>query len=171
MLQDLVGEATRRLSECRITMPDEFDGCNDADILSIQTKFELELPKCYCDFLRAMGRGAGSFLVGTDFTYPDIMDLRESAECLLAECGVNFRLPANAFVFADHGGYNFVFFYCDGEDDPPTFLFVDSYDAPMQNAESFSEWLTLAVEGEIEAESAIQALKREREALVKAHSA
>jgi hypothetical protein len=57
-----------------------------------------------------MGHGAGKFLRGTDAFCGTLFALRQAAEELLEENGINYRLPTNVFVFSMHQGYEFLYF-------------------------------------------------------------
>jgi hypothetical protein len=97
-----------------------------------------------------MGRSAGEFLVGTDFLFPDVLTLRGQAEGLLRECAAPLVLDPADFVFAMHQGYQFLFFRCDGSDDPPVFHYQDG-DSFTRVADRFSAWLAYCVVDESEA--------------------
>jgi hypothetical protein len=83
------------------------------------------LPAIYEEFLARMGKGAGQFLVGSDYLLPALLRLREDAAALLEESGVGFRLDRTDFVFVGHQGYGFLFFNVADSPDPPVFLLVE----------------------------------------------
>ncbi len=129
---------------------DEIRGCTPDEVAEIEARFGLPLPGMYRAFLLAMGRGAGRFLAGTHVFYPTVLELRQWAEELLRECGQPFALPGDAFVFLDHQGYQFGYFHTSGgEDDPPTYRYVECEPAPVLNNASFSGFLRSALEDEI----------------------
>ena len=87
-----------------------------------------------------MGHRAGDFLVGTNWTHRDLSDLRSAGEELIGEAATAYRLPTDAFVFAMHQGYSFLFFRVES-DDPPVWLYVEYDKEPTEVAASFSRWL------------------------------
>ena len=50
-----------------------------------------------------------------------------------------------------HQGYTFLFFDAESQDDPPVWMFTEGDQQPKQIAPSFSEWLFVALEDDIEA--------------------
>lgn len=98
-----------------------------------------------------MGRGAGEFWIGTDFRFPDLFDVRATAESLLAEGEATWKLAAADFVFAVHQGYQFLFFTTGTTNDPEVLHWEDGDDAARSVAPSFSAWLAGCIQDEIEA--------------------
>lgn len=62
-----------------------------------------ELPSAYRAFLRIAGRGCGPLWVGSDWTYPRVLELREDTDELLAEHG-HGPLAADEVPFLLHQG-------------------------------------------------------------------
>lgn len=98
------------------------------------------------------GRGAGEFLIGTNWMYPDLKGLQKQARELLVDCKCTVPLTETAFVFAMYQGYQFLFFDCADGDDPPVFRFVDSTPSFEEVFPTFSEWLSQCVDDEIAAQ-------------------
>ena len=69
----------------------------------------MALPDSYRHFLLSAGHGIDEFLAGSDFTIDDLKGVREAADELLVEGGLE-PLANDAFVFAMHQGYQFYFF-------------------------------------------------------------
>jgi hypothetical protein len=103
-----------------------------------------DLPSSYVQFLKIAGRGAGRFLQGSDFAFPELLELRSWAEELLVEAGVEFRLRPEDFVFFMHQGYQFWFFR--NAEGVPVFGFGEGEPMPRATFSSFPEWLQDAVE-------------------------
>jgi hypothetical protein len=144
--------AKSKLMEAGLAAPNSFQGCTDEEIRSLESQLSIRLPKCYRDFLAVMGRAAGKFLVGTDYSFPKMLDFRKDAEALLRVNQSDFKLPPTAFVFIFHQGYTFLFFRCDdGADDPPVLMFTEADKAPRKVFDSFTAWLLTAVEDDIAA--------------------
>lgn len=140
----------KRLVEANLANPTSFVGCTPSEIASLETTFGLRLPESYKEFLAAMGRAAGRFLVGTDFLLKMIdLQFREGAEKLLRCCESGFVLPSDAYVFLFHQGYTFLFFRCAGHPDPPLSMFTEAESFPLEVARSFSTWLVRAVDDQI----------------------
>jgi hypothetical protein len=152
MICTAVNTARSKLLEAGLARPDSFKGCTEKEINSVEGRFSLRLPQCYRDFLAVMGRAAGEFLVGTDYSFPKVLDFHKDAEGLLRTSGSDFKLPPTAFVFMFHQGYTFLFFDChDDPDDPPVFMFTEAEKEPRKISDSFSAWLLSAVEDDIAA--------------------
>jgi hypothetical protein len=152
MMRTAVNTARSKLLEAGLAEPDSFKGCTEKEINSVEERFSLPLPQCYRDFLTVMGRSAGEFLVGTDYSFPKMLDFRKDAEGLLRTSQSDFKLPPTAFVFMFHQGYTFIFFDChDDPDDPPVFMFTEAEKEPCKVSDSFSAWLLTAVEDDIAA--------------------
>ncbi|MCC7085001.1 MAG: SMI1/KNR4 family protein [Pirellulales bacterium] len=146
----------QQLIEAGVATPESFVGCTLEEINSIESHFSVRLPKAYRDFLLEMGRDAGDFLVGMDYTFPLMLGFRDSAEDWLRESGSVFKLPTNAYVFFSDPGGAFSFFYCDGEQDPPVTVFIETELEPRRLFEHFSDWVRGVAEDQI-------AIRRERE--------
>jgi hypothetical protein len=148
-VRDAVDEAAEQLTAAGLASQGQVEGCSEADIAGLEATLGVKLPAVYRRFLARMGRSAGELLVGTDFLFHDLPTLRQQAERLLEQQGARVTLDAQAFVFAVHQGYQFLFFETDGGPDPEVFLFVDGENEPQKVADSFSTWLTGCVADEI----------------------
>ena len=147
-MPDEVGEVLHQLAVGGVVDPASVQGCSEADIVALENKVALTLPRTYRAFLAAMGRSAGDFLCGTDFLYADL-PLRAYADDLLSESEVPLALDRDDFVFAMHQGYTFLFFRCGISDDPPVFLYDENKTSFQRVAYSFSSWLASAAQDEI----------------------
>lgn len=116
----------------------------DSGAATVDEVAELErsaglLPASYKAYLLVAGREPPSAWVGSDCTLRHLPGLREGAEELLRENGQP-ALPARAFVFLMHQGYQFFYFDADGEnDDPPVFYYFEGERAVVRRFERFSE--------------------------------
>ena len=106
----------------------KFIPCTEEEISALEQKVHLSLPTAYKEFLLTMGKGTDTFLVGSDFLYPQLLDLQEVAKEMLTEDGFPQKLPEDAFVFFMHQGYQFNFFRTSGEDDPPVYRYFEGKD-------------------------------------------
>ncbi len=148
-MEDVVRKALTRLIEKGFAKAGEIHGCSPAEISQIAALANGALPASYRSFLQNMGRGAGSFLRGTDIFYPEVLRLRGLAEGLVRERPIPWTLTDREFVFSSHQGYQFLFFDCSKGDDPPVMYFLEGEEGPQQVSETFSEWLTRTVQDEL----------------------
>src|SRR5215472_15285228 len=105
-----IEQLARDIVVAKLASADELKGCTTEEIDELQRKFLVTLPETYVEWLKAMGRGAGKFLEGSDAFFPTLLELREGAEELLAENKSELVLPQDAFVFLMHQGYQFLYF-------------------------------------------------------------
>lgn len=119
-------------------------GCSSVEIESMQRQLGVVLPRTYVRFLEFAGKKAGQLLHGSDFLYDELIDLQEAASELLAENNQP-RLQNDAFVFAMHQGYSFLFFLTSEGDDPAVRRYVEggSFETVTSH---YTEWLKLAIE-------------------------
>ncbi len=146
---DAVLQARDKLIAAEMATVDSLVECTAADIAAIEHRFAIKLPGCYVYFLETMGRDPASFLSGTDFTFPELLDFREQAKELLIYDAIDFALPTDAFVVLFHGGYVFAFLHCNDGDDPPIYLYEQGVPQPRKVADSFSLWLHMLVDDDI----------------------
>lgn len=116
-------------------------GCNDSEVVEIERQFSTDLPRTYRVFLSAMGRGAGKFFLGTDIFYPNIMGVTDDARELVAEDEAGIVLPEKSIVFAMHQGYQFMFFYAEGSDDPAVHSYQEQSGEFRNQCSSFTAFL------------------------------
>lgn len=109
--------------------------CFENEVTELEQSFGIRLPRAYKEFLLAMGHGAGSLFQGTDFSYSRLRAINASARELLSENCEDSALPRDGFVFYMHQGYEFGFFVCNGEGDPPVSQYAEGYGASV-------EWLS-----------------------------
>ncbi len=93
-------------------------------IQDLEKRIQHPLPEVYKEFLLAMGNGAGGFMRGSFVFYPDIFLLQEGTNELILEHDLD-PLPANAFVFWNHQGYQAAYFLLDESDDPAVYVFIE----------------------------------------------
>jgi hypothetical protein len=163
--QSVIEKAITQLTEAGLVDPQagfgdpgSLERCTPEEIAQIEAKFRLQLPATYKEFLARMGKGAGQFLRGSDYVFPDPLNLRDDAQSLLEESGSDFNFDENDFVFFGHQGYQYLFFRVTDSPDPPVFLLAESGE-PKMVFPRFSEWLLSCVADEIEA---FKSLRRAR---------
>jgi hypothetical protein len=151
MNQDTVESAVMQLIAEGVASQDSVKGCNEAEIAEIEKMYGLKLPTIYRQFLKRMGKEAGSFLDGTNYLCSTLSSLRRQAETLLKECNAQLSLDKNDFIFAVHQGYQFLFFNAQTSADPAVFLYLEYENSFKQVYSHFSEWLFACVSDEIAA--------------------
>jgi hypothetical protein len=138
----------KKLIELKLAMPEEFLGCTQDEIIDLEWRLGISLPKAYQEFLLSMGHGAGKFLRGSDCFFKHLILLQEWAVELLEENHFPKSLPENAFVFFMHQGYQFSFFNLSEGDDPPTYFYSEGINqiSFTKSHERFSEFLATEIE-------------------------
>lgn len=120
-------------------------GLSDIEVLEVESAQGVKLPMIYRDFLKECGRGAGLFERDADFFYPAIKSLKEELSEMLAEEGIDFCIPENAFVFSAYQGYQYCYFLCSDNQDPPVYKIDDGGGAAVIIADSFSQHVEKAI--------------------------
>ena len=68
-----------RLLQAGLADESAVEGCTEAEIAAIESHYGIRLPGAYRDFLSIMGKSAGSFLVGTDYSFSKLLGLHDDA--------------------------------------------------------------------------------------------
>jgi hypothetical protein len=144
--RDSIMEAARRMVAEGIASPDTMSGCEAAEINRLEAKVGVTLPAAYRFFLMVMGRGAGTFLVGTEWTIETLPLLQSVGLHLLEESGAESSFPDTGFVFASHQRYQFLFFDCADGEDPPVHHYMERDTTSHRVDNSFTTWLIQTVE-------------------------
>lgn len=131
-------------------------GCSTSEIEKLEAASQVVLPGAYKEFLCAIGKSAGEFLIGEDVFYSDILNLRGYADELLAESQAGFVLPKSAFVFLMHQGYQFLFFDTASGEDPAVFHYMEKEAQPKEVFTNFSKWLNAILDDEIAISKSLQ---------------
>jgi hypothetical protein len=115
------------------------EGCTAAEVEKVGSSDTPPLPAAYKAYLFIAGHKPPSAWVGTDCTLRHLPFLARWAEELLRENGQP-ALPAGAFVFSMHQGYQFFYFVRDGQDDdPPVFYYLEGQGGPVSRFRCFSD--------------------------------
>jgi hypothetical protein len=104
---------------------EELKPLNPDQIKDIEEKLNVRLPEIYKQFLRLMGKGAGSYMKGSSAFYNEILFLKKWAIELVSENKID-SLPGDAFVFWMHQGYQIAYFRLSEGNDPPVYFFSES---------------------------------------------
>lgn len=97
---------------------------NNDKIQSIEKEYSVQLPLEYKTFLKLMGNGAGSFMLGSSVFFNELFDLRSGAIELCEENNIPI-IPNSAFVFWMHQGYQAAYFNIGEGDNPPVYYFSE----------------------------------------------
>lgn len=147
----MIRVTVERLHSAGLAAADTTRGCTAEEVAEIEATVRVRLPNAYREFLDLCGKQAREFLSGTDWMFPTILTLKESAAALLSECGIQQKLSPSDFVFAMHQGYQFLFFGCQSGQDPPVFRFIEGDQSAQQVFDSFSNWFCQCADDEIAA--------------------
>src|SRR5207248_219520 len=90
--------------------PEKIVPCTEEEVRKLEQQVGLKLPQAYREFLLWMGHNGGGLLQGSDCFYQHLPRIQKGAVELLEEDGFPDPLPADAFVFLMHQGYQFDFF-------------------------------------------------------------
>lgn len=138
-----IASSLQRLRSAGLTPPDRTRGCSGEEVAHLESKLGFRLPATYREFLLALGHDAGSFMVGSDFSFDRLLDLQVEARALARE-----GAPRTAFPFLMHQGYEFLFFMVGDDEDPQVHRFEEGgTGAPL--GMTFSAWFAMATEDEI----------------------
>lgn len=137
-----------QLIELKLVRQDELLGCTRDDVIAIEQKLGISLPRAYQEFLLSMGHSAGQFLRGSDCFFKHLPQLQEWGVELLQENNFAESLPEDAFIFFMHQGYQFSFFLVSEGADPPTYSYCEGTNETsfIKSHESFSKFLATEVE-------------------------
>jgi hypothetical protein len=155
-MKTLVDQAIAGLVSSGLVSESDLAGCSEAEIRAIEDAFSIRLPASYRRFLARLGKRAGDFLRGTDFRYGDQVDIfsqRKLADELLKKSCSSFHLMPTHFVFMSHQGCKFLFFDCDGSDDPAVWCYLEGDVHPQPIASRFSMWFAACVVDEVDPNS------------------
>ncbi len=134
----------RRLLDTGLVQANDLCPCSDADIRHLESTYNLRLPESYKQFLRRLGRGAGSFLQNRDgFAFYDAV--LEMTAVFQEGFGDRVSVPEQWFCFAVlHKGDTFLFLPADGsDDDPPVYAWSEEWSEEEKLEEcyaSFWDW-------------------------------
>ena len=114
----------------------------ESDLSAIERDFGWKLPAAYRRFLLVPPDDAkGSAVRDLDFAVSRLGANREYADYLLRASKADYELSRSDVVFLFHQDYQFLFFRCGQNDDPPVYRFVEGEPSPREIATSFSDWL------------------------------
>jgi hypothetical protein len=141
-----VGSYLERLVADGLVASNEILACNADEVAAIaQAQGLSEMPETYTEFLLRGGRGAGRLMVGSDWKYPEPLEIKNNSEELVLENGGTPDFLVGSVVFLMHQGYLFYYFPAEfiAERDPPVWLYVEAeQDPPKPTGGRFTDFLT-----------------------------
>ena len=111
-----------------------------SSLQELEKRYDLTLPISYVNWFNGGGQKCQN-LVGTDVDYPRLSELQEWAQEILEEDKSSFVLPEKSFVFLMHQGYQFMYFICDGCEDPEVWYYLEGDLEPKIKWKCFSEYI------------------------------
>jgi hypothetical protein len=113
-------------------------GCADEAIAGICAIAPGPLPSDYLEWLRLAGQSPGDFMLGTDLAAPLIPRMQESMRATSRQFG-GPSFPRDAFVFADHQAYVYLWFHAQGDRDRRVFRYMQMARESVEVGGSFTE--------------------------------
>jgi hypothetical protein len=120
-------------------------GLHISKIFKIQNHFQLRLPSAYIEFLFNFGETSGNLLSSYYMTYPVLMDNKNDAIEMIRfddrkSENQKPQIKDNFFFFGQWQGYNFFFFECGIDENPPVKILNDSLEI-IDYKKSFSDFI------------------------------
>jgi hypothetical protein len=135
----------QRLVEEGLANRADLRGYSSEEVCQVEAVTRQRLPEYYRAFLRAFGKGGGAFMRGTHIFMKDPSEfvlMREGAVRLMAQSKADESLSKDAFVFADHQGYQFWYFLTgNAEPDPEVFYYHENWKRPERKYACLSDCL------------------------------
>lgn len=117
-----------KFQEQKLVSSEKVQPCTSDEVRDMEQILQNDFPQAYKEFLLWMGKGAGTFLQGTDCFYTDLPKLKKWARELLAENNASVELTEDAFVFFMHQGYQFAFMLISEGDNPVVYYYNETQD-------------------------------------------
>lgn len=164
MEYSFVGKVSTLLQEVEDITSDDIVGCSDEELNYLEElhPYKVKLPQAYRIFMNNYGKGIAEMRPVSDFFYkhllvmmkdnsngfPNLYDKEFFHRKITPRSEPPLYFPENAFIFASHEGYQFHFFYCDGEEDPITyFMEYNPEGKSFRQSKRYSELMIEYVEG------------------------
>lgn len=147
-------EISRELIAGGVSVLEQVLAFSDAEVDALERTAGVHFPAAYRVFLRAVGKRAHGYFDGTRIFGTQIAELNEAAAALLRENEETFALPADAFVFSMHQGYQFHYLLTSDGDDPPIYFYSEGCGPPEQVFASFSEFVRESIRWHVESAAA-----------------
>lgn len=140
----------RRLLAIGLFHERDVQPCADNEIAELEHRHGVVLPLSYKQFLRMMGRGAGTFLVSDRWQafLPDVLEKLgthyfENAD---TDWAPSVSPPEHFFIFAVRDGWYAVGFIANDSPEEPAIYHLDEEGGLTKIADTFWEWMQARVE-------------------------
>ncbi len=140
-VRDRITKVAEILVRQGVATENTITGCSTKEIEEVESDVGRPLPLSYREFLAKLGRGAGSFYVGTHLFYPTLLGITAAAHELVAEDEADIVLPKDAIAFMMHQGYQFMFVRADEGEDPPVYYYMEQSGEFVKKADQLSQFL------------------------------
>lgn len=121
-------------------------GVSSDEIKNLETSLGLTLPIIYKDFLRILGKKAGSLCTDVSFFFHEVATLKEELQEMIDEEELEFTIPELAVVFSGYQGFQYHYFLSDGNENPEIYRIMDDGSPPKKVSNSFTEYLMSIIE-------------------------
>jgi len=139
-MSELLDDLIRARIERGQAVAADFRGCTEQEVASLESRTNIQLPGLFKHYLRKMGWSAGGMIKGSDVRYGCLHlltgEVREETQPR------NIHLPADAFAFYAHQGYDYMYFLqSDDPYDPKVYRYHTDWDQPRLVFAAFSDYL------------------------------
>lgn len=103
-------------------------GCSEDEVEQIKRAQQVSrIPALYHDFLRVMGKSPYPLMIGTDWSFDDLLELKGDTREIFEEDGLDPAILDDALVIAVHQGYVVYYIPAAGSasDDPAVWTYVE----------------------------------------------
>ncbi len=146
----------RRIHASDIAKPGELQGCSEVEIETLETKYNVSLPRSYRDYLEAMGHQSGRLFTSDHVSvcYTSVLDLTSAfhQDRLRSQPADNclsfnplppesFQLPKYSLLIAERLAEQWQFIQCQGQEDTPVWYFNENDWEITRSHDSVWQWL------------------------------
>ena len=145
--------------EEKVIIESELIGCSEDEIRDLESKYNIQLPQSYKEFLRKMGKNSSSLVDFNEFAieYDSVMKMTEESRQLIDECKLEseqlgldeeiVELPPNALlILCRLPTREFYLIEANGGEDSPVFYYGDD-DEIVKEFDSFWDVLKMFIKG------------------------
>lgn len=141
-----MNDFVHRLYETGLATPGALKGCSESEILLLEKKYRLALPRSYRAFLSVMGH-VSVVMSDLDYNYNKVLEFtarernRWDAVCRDDPKKEILTPPTNALICWGRYNEQFGYLLCDGQDDSPLYYYTHEEPQPQQIFASFFDYL------------------------------
>lgn len=139
-----------RLVASNVAKRKALKGCTLKELAALESRYSLELPHAYRDYLRTMGHDACRLfrIDHVEVTYSKVFDITAEMRTEWREQTAkgkgpppSFQLPDDALITCSRLGEQFEFIRCQGQEDTPVWYFNNVEWAIVESHPSILAWL------------------------------